>query len=79
MLAVDVFVVFCACLCGTTVCVWCVVDVFVVQLSVPPVVAQTAGLHKHQQQFIHSSTTVVAEVAYDLCNVAVVVAAAVVA
>ena len=43
MLVVDVFVVFCACLCGTTVCVWCVVDVFVVQLSVPPLVAQTVG------------------------------------
>ena len=24
-------------------CLWCVVDVFVVQLSVPPVVAQTVG------------------------------------
>ena len=43
MLAVDVFVVFCACSCGTTVCVWCAVDVFVVQLSVPPLVAQTVG------------------------------------
>ena len=43
MLAVDVFVVFCACLCGTTVCLWCVVDVFVVQLSVPLLVAQTVG------------------------------------
>ena len=30
--------------------VWAVVDVFVDQLSVPPVVAQTVGTHKHQQR-----------------------------
>ena len=30
--------------------VWAVVDVFVDQLSVPPVVAQTVGSQKHQQR-----------------------------
>jgi hypothetical protein len=29
---------------------WAVVDVFVEQLSVPPVVAQTIGPQKHQQR-----------------------------